>query len=242
MRTSWIAFALAAAVVAGCQPSEEQQQASKMAERQKVWSSIEADKAELDKQRAALAELEAQAAAGTATAEQVAAADAAVTAASDAFSSRLATYINDDPPVQGEPMRPDQLAAMRLNSAEGMLVAREYIERGGDYRRAIDIYNQLLGADPDNADLQAAKADAESKRFMTAECLATVSKGMGEADVLAALGRPLSRNMKEYPEKKVTAWFYPTDESGNAAGVFFNDKMVVYDVKIDAVKTEAPGA
>lgn len=241
MRNSWMAFTLAAALLAGCQPSEEQVQAAKAAARQAELAAIETAKKALDSQRAALAELAAGVAAGTVPAEQFEAADKALSEATDAFGSQLAAFINADPPVVGEPPRPDQLAAIRLNSAEGMLVAREYIDKGGDYRRAIDIYRQLLSADPDNADLQAALADAEAKRFMTAERLQLATKGMTEADVVGALGRPLARNIKEYSDGKVLAWFYPTDDSGNAAGVFFNEERKVYEVKLEAVKPGGEG-
>jgi len=133
---------------------------------------------------------------------------------------------------------------VRMNSAEGMVVAREYIELGGDYRRALDIYGQLLQADPDNSEVRAALADAQAKRFMTAPRFEAVKKGMSTDEVVAALGRPLARNIKEYPEKKVTAWFYPKDEGGDAAGVFFTEKSgkkVVYQVNFEAVKAKSGG-
>jgi hypothetical protein len=242
MRTKWFALALAAAVVAGCGPSEEQKKAEQDKARQTEWTAIEADKKALDAKRGEVATLAAQAAADPAAQASADAANAELGKLQEAFSGRLAAYINADPPVVGEPMRPDQLAAMRMNSAEGMLVAREYIDVGGDYRRAIDIYNQLLSADPDNPDVKAALADAQVKRFMTAERFAQAAKKMTEAEVVAALGRPLARNVKSYPEKNVTAWFYPKDDQGNAAGVFFHtDKKTVYETNFDAVKAAAPG-
>ncbi|GMU64501.1 MAG: hypothetical protein AMXMBFR36_07750 [Acidobacteriota bacterium] len=242
MRTKWIALALAAAVAVGCGPSEEQKKAEQSKERQVEWTAIETDKKALDAKRAEVAALVAQAAADPAAQAQADAANAELGKLQEAFSGRLAAYINADPPVVGEPMRPDQLAAMRMNSAEGMAVAREYIDVGGDYRRAVDIYNQLLSADPENPELKAALADAQAKRFMTAERFAQVTKKMTEAEVVAAVGRPLARNIKNYPEKNVTAWFYPKDEQGNAAGVFFHsDKQTVYETNFEAVKASAPG-
>jgi len=59
---------------------------------------------------------------------------------------------------------------------------------------------------------------------------------MSEAEVIAALGRPLARNIRDYPEKKVTAWFYPKSDNGEAAGVFFNAKKEVYSTDFNAVK------
>jgi len=242
MRTKWFALALAAAVAVGCGPSEEQKKAEQSQARQTEWAAIEADWKALETKRTEAATLAAQAAADPAVQAQADAANAEAGKLHEAVSGRLAAFINADPPVVGEPMRPDQVAAIRMNSALGMLVAKEYIDVGGDYRRAVDIYNQLLSADPDNPDVKAALADAQAKRFMTAERFAVVTKKMTEAEVIAAIGRPIARNVKNYPEKNVTAWFYPKDEQGNAAGVFFHtDKKTVYETNFDAVKSAAPG-
>jgi hypothetical protein len=242
MHRPWIALALAAALVAACGPSEEQLKQQQAQARQQDWTAIEAAKKSVDAKRAEVASLKAQAATGVDVAGALAAADAEVTRLGNDLSQRLAAYINADPPVAGEPLKPEQLAAVRMNSAEGMFVAREYIELGGDYRRALDIYGQLLQADPDNSDLKAAISDAQAKRFMTAPRFETVKKGMSMDEVVAALGRPLARNIKDYPEKKVTAWFYPKDEEGDAAGVFFTEKSgksIVYQVNFEAVKAKS---
>ena len=156
MRTKWFALALAAAVAVGCGPSEEQKKAEQSQARQTEWAAIEADWKALETKRTEAATLTAQAAADPAVQAQADAANAEAGKLHEAVSGRLAAFINADPPVVGEPMRPDQVAAIRMNSALGMLVAKEYIDVGGDYRRAVDIYNQLLSADPDNADVKAA--------------------------------------------------------------------------------------
>lgn len=241
MHRSWIALALATVLFAGCGPSEEQKKQEVAKARQQEWTAIEGAKQNLDAKRAEVAALKVQAAAGTDVTAALAAADAEVTRLGNEFSQRLAAYINADPPLAGEPLKPEQLAAVRMNSAEGVLVAREYIELGGDYRRAIDIYNQLLQADPDNAEVKAALARAQADRFMTEARFAVLKKGMKQDEVVAAIGRPLARNIKEYPDKKVTAWFYPKDESGDAAGVFFTEKkegQVVYQLDFNAVKAK----
>jgi tetratricopeptide (TPR) repeat protein len=242
MRKSWIALTVLAALVVGCGPSADQKKAADAAARQKEWTAIETAKKELDAKRSALYNLRAQVAENPAVKAELDTTDALVTQLSNAFSQRLAAYINADPPIQGEPLRPEQLAAVRMNSSEGLAVAREYIELGGDYRKALDIYNQLLQADPDNPDVKAAKAKAEELRFMSEARFALIKKSMSESEVIAALGRPLGRNIKDYPEKKVTAWFYPKDEEGNAAGVFFHEKdgtKTVYEAKYDAVKAHS---
>jgi hypothetical protein len=242
MQKSWIALALAAALVAACGPSEEQLKQQQAQARQQEWTAIEAAKKSVDAKRAELVSLKAQEAAGVEVSAALADADAEVTRLTNDLSQRLAAYINADPPLAGDPLKPEQLAAVRMNSAEGIVLAREYIELGGDYRRAIDIYQQLLQADTDNAEIKSALADAQAKRFMTAPRFEVVKKGMAIEEVVAALGRPLARNIKEYPERKVTAWFYPKDEGGDAAGVFFTEKAgktVVYQLDFNAVKAKS---
>lgn len=242
MHRSWIALALAAVVFAGCGPSEEQKKQQAAQARQQEWTAIEAAKKSLDAKRAEVTTLKAQAAAGTDVSAPLAAAEAEVGRLYNDFMPRLVAYINADPPLAGEPLKPEQLAAVRMNSAESLLVAREHIELGGDYRRAIDIYRQLLQADPDNPDVKAAMARAQADRFMTAPRFAVIKKGMAMDEVVAAIGRPLARNVKEYPEKKVTAWFFPKNEDGDAAGVFFtvkDDKKIVYQVDFEAVKAKS---
>jgi tetratricopeptide (TPR) repeat protein len=251
MSNRWIVLALAAAVAPGCGPSEEAQKAAAAEARKAEWAAIEQDKSALDAQRqeletarAAAAEPAADEAAAEAAQAALAKGEADVMAAADALYQRVTGFINADPPVEGEPLTAQQLAAFRMKSAEDMVIAREYIERGGDYRRAIEIYQAALAVDPDNQELQAALAEAEADRFMTLERLALVKSGMSEDEVVAVVGRPLTRNVREYPEKKVTAWFYPTDEAGNAAGVFFQikgDKKVVYEINPEAVKAAGAG-
>jgi len=242
MNNKWIVLALAASVALGCGPSEEAQKAAAAEAQKAEWTAIEQDKAALDAKRQALEAARAAAMApetDEAAQTAVAQAEADVTAAADALYQRVTGFINADPPVEGEPLTAQQQAAFSLKSAEDMVIAREYIDRGGDYRRAIEIYQAALAADPDNAGLQAALAEAEANRYMTPERLELVQNGMSEDEVIAAVGRPLTRNVREYPEKKVTAWFYPTDEEGNAAGVFFQikgEKKVVYEINPTAVK------
>ena len=231
-RTKWMAVAAVALAIACGESGGSLDTAS----RRKEWNSIESVKQQLDAKREELASLREQAAAGADVAAALSTTNNEVTRLSDDLGSRLATFINADPPVVGEAMKPEQLAAIRLKSGEDIVIAKEFIELGGDYRRAIDIYNSALAVDPDNPALESARADAEARRFMSRERFAQVSKGMTEGEVIAALGRPLARNVRDYPEKKVSAWFYPKNEAGEAAGVFFNDKKSVYSTDFDAVK------
>jgi hypothetical protein len=235
-RTKWIA-SLAVILVFACS-KDEFSGIGKVdsTERTTEWSWLESAKTELDRKREEVVSLEEQALAGAAVSTQIETTNAEINRMSEELGQRLADYINADPPILGEPMRPDQLAAIRMKSAEDIVIAHEFIELGGDYRKAVDIYQSALAIDPDNPDLKAAIIDAEAKRYMTAERFATVSKGMTEEQVITAIGRPLMRNIREYPEKKVRAWFYPKNDQGEAAGVFFTEAGSVYSTDFTAVK------
>jgi outer membrane murein-binding lipoprotein Lpp len=164
-----------------------------------------------------------------------------VNALSEEFNGRLVAFINADPMIEGETPTERQVAALRMKSDEDILLAREWIDRGGDYKRAIEIYNTALMFDPDNEKLKAALAEAEAERYMTEERFTVVDKGMTEAEVRALLGQVNPYNVREYPDKDVVAWFYPTAEDGSAAAVWFqpNKKsgvLEVYQVKFKAIE------
>ena len=161
------------------------------------------------------------------------------------FNERLVAFINANPPVVGEPPTEQQRAAIRMKSDEDMLVASEYIEKGGDYRRAIKIYQDILMADPDNEALKAALASAEDMRFMTKERFATAKKGMTEDEVRAVLGPANLRNVRHFDKENVTAWYYPKDERGAAAAVWFRPEkkgLRVYQTQFDAIREQRRGA
>lgn len=226
------------------------------------WTALEEAKGTLDAKRQELADLIAQAAvAAEAEGEGEAAEDEEadaeegaqpvdhsahidalqqeITTLADDFGSRVVRFLNDDPIIADEAPSERQLAAIRLKSSEDMLVATEWIAEGGDYRQAIQIYQNSLSLDPDNEELKAALAEAEAKRYMSEERFATAKKGMTDEAVRAALGTPLLHNIKNYEDKNVTAWFYPTSEGGAAAAVWFrpsdDDELVSYLVKYAAV-------
>lgn len=236
-RTSWLAGLLFwVAALAGCGGGEEAKKAEAAKARAVQWALLEKQKQVLDAKRAELASLQARIEQGESALEaQATALKKEIDTAAEQLGSQLAAYINEDPPVVGEPPTPEQLKAIRMKSSEDMAVAREYIELGGDYRKAIEIYQTALSLDPDNKELKAALESAQARRFMTAERFAAVKKGMTQAEVRRALGQPYHRNIKEYPDKKVTAWFYPKSEAGDAAGVWFNEKGVVYQANFNAV-------
>ena len=156
------------------------------------------------------------------------------------YNTRLATFINSQEMYEGEPLTEVQRAAFDMKGDEDILIAQEYIDAAGDYQRAIDIYIQSLAFDPDNEKIQAARAEAETLRYMTEERFGAVDKGMTEAEVQAALGTPMRMNVREF-EEGLLGWFYPKEAPNTAAGVFFQEKdgaMEVYKVDFNAV--EAP--
>jgi tetratricopeptide (TPR) repeat protein len=163
-------------------------------------------------------------------------------ALADELNRRLAAYLNADPPVQGEPLSERQKAALSMKSDEESLLARTWIEQGGDYQRAIDIYKEALLVDPESSRLKAELARAEARRYMTRETFAQARKGMEPDAVRRLLGAPNLNNVRDYPERGVTGWFYPRDASGNAAAVWFHQedgKTVVYLADFDAVHPQA---
>jgi tetratricopeptide (TPR) repeat protein len=158
---------------------------------------------------------------------------------SEEFAARLVTYINSLEIVEGEPLTPEQQAAIRMKSDEDMVVAREWIEKGGDYRRAIDIYEAQLRLDPDYESLEAAIAEAEAMRFMTEDRFSQAQKGMTQADVRRVLGPVNLHNVQQYPEKNTVAWFYPKEGTRVPAAVWFrldqeSGQYVVYQADFES--------
>jgi len=172
---------------------------------------------------------------------RLAALDEEVAVLTEEYTGRLVGLLNADPMIEGEPPTERQLALLAMKSDEDIVLAQEWIDKGGDYKRAIEIYNTALMFDPDNPKLQAALADAEANRYMTAERFSEVTKGMTEDDVRRLLGQANLHNVRKYDDKGVVAWFFPTSKTGEAAAVWFQpDKktevMTVYQVKFEAVK------
>lgn len=177
---------------------------------------------------------------------QVEALEQEVATMSEEFTNRLVAFLNADPMLEGEEPTERQRAALRMKSDEDMILAQEWVDKGGDYKRAIEIYNTALMFDPENEKLQQALADAESRRYMTIERFEQVKKGMNEAEVRGLLGQVNLHNVREYPDREVVAWFYPTAEDGSAAAVWFqpekkSGEMQVYQSKFEAVKPRGEG-
>jgi len=196
------------------------------------WAWLQRAKKDLDAKRQELARV--------APAERPAAEPLArdVRARTDEFRRRLLGFINDNPPLAGEKPAGRTLEAIRLKSDEDILVAREHINEGGDYRMAIDIYEAALAVDPDNPRLKQELTAAQAHRYMTQERFAQAQEGMTLEQIRALLGPPNANDVREYPERGVTAWFYARDAKGGAAAVWFEKKgkgQAVYELDFDAL-------
>ncbi|HET9211629.1 MAG TPA: hypothetical protein VFR03_14575 [Thermoanaerobaculia bacterium] len=208
-------------------------------ESQPEWTWLQRTKADLDARRARLA------------AQPDPKLQKETQALSAELNRRLAAFLNADPPLQGEPLSERQKAALDMKSDEEIHLARTWIEQGGDFQRAIDIYKEALAVDPDNSRLKEELAKAEARRYMTRETFAQVQKGMEPDEVRRLLGAPNLNNVRSYPERGVTGWFYPRSSNGDAAAVWFHKedgRTVVYLTDFDALHPQpaspapAPGA
>jgi hypothetical protein len=135
-----------------------------------------------------------------------------------------------------------QETALRMRSDEEILAARDYIERGGDFRRAIEIYENALAVDPDNPRLKEELERARGMRYMTRERFLQAREGMTSDQVRTVLGQPNLLNIREYPDIQASAWFYPKDASGAAAAIWFKrqgNRLEVYELDFDAVQAGA---
>jgi hypothetical protein len=205
------------------------------------WDWIRSTKKSVDARRAQLAQARAANPADRGALEGL---EREVASRAEELDRRIVGFINADPPAEGEKLAGRRLEAVRLESDEDILLAHEFIERGGDYRRAIVIYEAALAVDPDNPRLAGELEAARARRYMTAGRFSQVKKGMTQDEVRELLGQPNLRDVREFPERGVTAWFYTRDVDGRAAAVWFSrgssrDLPTVYMADFHAV--EAPG-
>ena len=164
-----------------------------------------------------------------------------VAAMTDEYGGRLVDALNANPMIEGEEPTEMQRTLIAMKSDEDLALARDWIEKGGDYKRAIEIYNTALLIDPDNEKVLAALAEAESARYMNAELFEQAKKGMTQEQVRAILGQVNLHNIREYPDRGVVAWFYPTNEEGGAAAVWFRESKKTGELEAYLIKFEQVG-
>lgn len=237
----------ALAILPGCgKPQEERQDARQAEVTVAQWDWLQQTKQRLDEQREHLAQLEARrlganTEAGKPPSEEILRLRKEVDDLGEDFNRRLVEYVNAHA-SSGETPGERQLAAIRMKSDEDILLAREYIEEAGDYRRAIEIYETALAADPENPRLRTELETAKARRYVTRERFALVREGMAQEEIRRLLGPPNLQDVREYPERGVTAWFYPKDASGAAAAVWFrkgDSTIEAYQLDFDAIQPPA---
>ena len=88
-------------------------------------------------------------------------------------------------------------------------------------------------------------AEAEEMRYMTEERFSQIKKKMAQSEVRKLLGPVNYRNIKEYPEREVVAWFYQKPGTEGRRGHLLQGKGTraqgdwqVYDFDFNAVKPE----
>jgi len=146
----------------------------------------------------------------------------------DVFTDQLVAFINKYPDSQeAKSAYADYLARF---------VATSFISELGNYTRAIEVYEEALGLDPDNAEITALRDRAADLKFMNQERFDTLTKGMTYDEVQEICGVANPKHIKEEIKrgKTLVGWFYPTADRG-AAGVYFQDGEV-YNLKFNAIK------
>ncbi len=223
-----------------CSPSAEGPEPSRLVA-ESDWRRIEKERGDLLDRRKRLAAGVIQAPEAPATA----ALKREVERGADDLSRRLVAFLNDDPPREKEALSARQAQAIRWKSEEDVYLARGYVERAGDFRRAIDILEAALALDPGYAELRAELVRTRAARFVAPERFAKVKNGMSSDEVRAVLGAPNPHNVREYlergPGRGVIGWFYPKDERGAAAGVWFTKERgapSVYRTDFSAIQPE----
>ncbi len=158
--------------------------------------------------------------------------DEAFTNDQSALSAFLNVVLNDEALRSAQETR----KALDLYAEEALVNAKDFMERAGDYRRAIELletaegYFTAVNLSPP-ATLLAAKEEAKNKRYLTKERFDLLKKGMTEEQVKAITGTPFYANVRENEVrgKKVVSWLF-NRQDGEVAGLYF-EKGKLYALK-----------
>jgi hypothetical protein len=243
LRVALVCALLGAATLAACGPAGKQTGDRRSQAAGAEWAWLEKTRKTLEEQRTRLAAADpAPTTASTAAREAL---RKQTTALAGELDRRLVAFINADPPVQGQPMTERQRAALRMKSDEDVILARQLVDEGGDFQRAIAIYKEDLAIDPGEPRLEEELARAQGRRYMARGTFAQLKKGMSQDEVRGLLGAPNPHSVRDYPDRGVVGWFYPKDASGAAAAVWFarnegrDGAYAVYLFDFDAIKPPA---
>jgi hypothetical protein len=250
-----VAAALLLAAAAGCGGGQASTATAREGE------SLRSARQQLDRERRELARLRGQLSAAAvgpdgaplqpadaALAADVERRDALLRSRSAQLGERLVRHLGrfDRRDEEARQRDPQLAAALRMKSDEDIEVAQEWIDRGGDYRRAIEILETQRRHDPGYERLEQALQRARAMRFVTAERLARIEPGMTAIDVRATLGPANLREVLRRPAEGVEAWFYPRAGGGRAAVYFRYDPrrqaFVVFQTETAVVTPERPEA
>ena len=250
-----VTFLMPALLAVGCRDSAEARAEKARAE---DGAALQRDQHEIDGERAALAQMRGRLAAVPIAADgtPIRAADAALAsdlanrerelgARAGTLGDRLVRYLAGFDRRRGAD-DPEWKQAVRLKTDADVAVAQEWIDRGGDYRRAIEILETQRALDPDYPRLDQALARARDMRFVTPQRFARVQTGMTPVDVRAALGPVNLREVLRRPAERLEAWYYPKQDGGKAAVYFRYEEgrhgFVVYQTELAAGAAKPPAS
>ena len=212
------------------------------AELLKVWDALDVQRDELasldEKQRLTQAETARKAELPT----LIKSAEAQFESAYGADQSALADFLNEA--LNSRPNAESTLEALRLYLDSALRNARDFIDRSGDYRRAIELletarsYYEAVGAGVPT-DLSAARAVARGNTILSNEGSAPRKESMKPRDVKALIGVPFYANVRhsEVGGKRVASWLY-SREDNEIAALYFDDRGSLYAWKWDAKRGE----
>ena len=256
-------------ILVGCSGGASEEEAA-AAQNSELWADIEQRQSDLAATKSEIAELETQLKAepadegeeGTEAAAEgeeaapamapeeiqakIAELEDQATDMSDELYGKIIEFINASGLVEGQELTPEQKAAFDAKADLDIAIAQEYIDQGGDYQKAINIYAQALRNNPGNEKLLAAQADAERLQYMDEERFALAKKGMTQDEIRDLLGTVKHTNVRDFEDKGRVGWFY-RKENGGAAGVYFKEAKkdsgdwVVEITDYDAVKPPSAG-